>query len=310
MRVLLIEPDTLTRQSMDLMLRSEGLVVQAAEDGEEGIDVATHYGFDAIVLSLDLTDLGGITAIRRLRLSVRTPLIALSKSSDHAPEVDALAAGADDFMRKPFHKDVLVGRLNAVVRRGGGHAEPIIRVGPMAINTLLKTVHVGELAVNLTGREFQVLEAMALRLGHTFTKEAMLDQLYGGRDEPDIKIIDVYVCKIRNKLRPVGAAQHIETAWGRGYRLVDEPTPHAWIPSQHIEPTGHQVAILKRLSAGAATFPEVWASCPHAPEGSVRAALHTLAQRGEIENVGGFRAAVYRLKAATQRSPDEGEIAA
>jgi two-component system cell cycle response regulator CtrA len=300
MRVLIVEPQPLTQNAMGLFLRIDGCAVQVAETADDAADMAPLYEFDAILLSLDHHDHSSVQGLRRLRARTKAPIIALSASAGVEVEVDALAAGADDFIRKPFHKAVMVGRLNALVRRTRGHAQPVIEVGPLRIDTVGKDVKVDGKAIHLTGREYQVLECMALRLGHVFTKEALLDQLYGGRDEPEIKIIDVFICKIRNKLRAHDAAQYVETVWGRGYRVVLAPTEHVWQPPNHVPPVGYGARMLERLSAGPATFPQLWGLFPVAPESSIRAALTTLVQRGEVINAGEPRAAVYRLREPKQ----------
>jgi len=295
MRLLVIESDTLHRESVSLMLRADGWAVETAEDAEEGIDIASRYDFGAIVVGLELPDLSGPSALRAIRAGQKAPILALSKDVAVDGEVSALAAGADDYLRKPFHRAVLGARLNALVRRAGGHADPVIRFGPLALNTVARTLQADGVPINLTGREYQLLEAMALRAGHTFTKGALLDHMYGGLDEPAEKIVDVFICKIRNKLRAHGAAEHIETVWGRGYRVVNEPTPYAWQPAAHVEPRGYQAEIVARLATGPATFPQLWALFPLAPQSSIRGALYTLIHRGEVANLGDPRSTLYAL---------------
>ena len=133
-----------------------------------------------------------------------------------------LGFGADDYMTKPFHKDELIARIHAIVRRSQGQAVSVVQSGDLAINLNHKTVEVCGAQVNLTAKEYQILEILCLRKGTTLTKEMFLNQLYGGRDEPVIKIIDVFICKLRKKLaHACGGANYIETVWGRGYVLRD-----------------------------------------------------------------------------------------
>src|SRR6266566_6816332 len=123
-------------------------------------------------------------------------------------------------MTKPFHKDELVARIHAIVRRSKGHAQSVIQTGDLVVNLDTKTVEVNGARVHLTGKEYQMLELLALRKGATLTKEMFLNHLYGGTDEPEVKIIDVFICKIRKKLETASQGEHfIETVWGRGYRL-------------------------------------------------------------------------------------------
>jgi two-component system cell cycle response regulator CtrA len=123
-------------------------------------------------------------------------------------------------MTKPFHKDELVARIYAIVRRSKGHAESVVITGDLCVNLDTKIVKVGGTHVHLTGKEYQMLELLSLRKGTTLTKEMFLNNLYGGMDEPEIKIIDVFICKLRKKLANASSGKdYIETVWGRGYVL-------------------------------------------------------------------------------------------
>jgi two-component system cell cycle response regulator CtrA len=153
----------------------------------------------------------------------------LSGSSEIDTKVKTLGGGADDYMTKPFHKDELVARIHAVVRRSKGHSQSVIKTGDITVNLDAKTVEVNTLRVHLTGKEYQMLELLSLRKGTTLTKEMFLNHLYGGMDEPELKIIDVFICKLRKKLAAAANGEHhIETVWGRGYVLRD---PHEVLES-------------------------------------------------------------------------------
>lgn len=224
MRVLTIEDDHATSQSMELMMKSEGFNVYVTDLGEEGVDLAKIYEYDLITLDLNLPDMNGLDVLRQIRAAkVTTPIIIISGTSSVEKKVQGLRDGADDFMGKPFHKDELIARAHALIRRSKGHASATITVGAITLDLDGKTVKVLEDRVHLTGREYQMLELLMLRRGTTLTKENFLNHLYGGMDEPELKIIDVFICKLRKKLVDVGAGNHIETVWGRGYRIVDEP---------------------------------------------------------------------------------------
>lgn len=301
MRVLLIEDDAATAKSVELMLKANGFAVQSSDLGEEGLDLAKVYDFDAILLDLGLPDISGLEVLRRLRASrIATPVMVVTGSADHATEIKAFSTGADDFLGKPFHRDVLLQRLHALIRRSGGHSTPVIQVGRLAIDLNAKTCRIEDRPLHLTGKEFKMLELMALRTGATITKDQFLNHLYGGMDEPELKIIDVFICKIRNKLRKFGASYQIETIWGRGYRLVSEITarsvperPKADLPAMSMKGR-----ILARLRAGDATFADLCAMSTAWNMNSVRGTLSILLAEGQIGNVGPPRAAIYRAAKA------------
>jgi two-component system cell cycle response regulator CtrA len=221
MRVLLIEDDSATARSIELMLRSESLVVYTTDLGEEGIDLGKVYDHDIILLDLNLPDMSGFDVLRKLRVSkVETPILILSGLAAMEDKIKGLGFGADDYMTKPFHKDELIARINAIVRRSKGHAQSVIDTDDLCINLNRKMVEINGTRVHLTAKEYQLLELLALRKGTTLTKEVVLSHLYGGTDEPEIKIIDVFICKLRKKLSNAsGGKDYIETVWGRGYVL-------------------------------------------------------------------------------------------
>ena len=226
MRVLLVEDDPATAKSIEMMLTHANLNVYATDLGEEGIDLAKLYDYDLILLDLGLPDMTGHEVLRNLRLArVETPILILSGADDTDTKVKGFGFGADDYLTKPFHREELVARIHAIIRRSKGHAQSIIRTGKIAVNLDAKTVDIDGVAVHLTGKEYQMLELLSLRKGTTLTKEMFLNHLYGGMDEPELKIIDVFICKLRKKLsQATGGDNYIETVWGRGYVLRD-PEP-------------------------------------------------------------------------------------
>jgi two-component system, cell cycle response regulator CtrA len=221
MRVLLIEDDSATAQSIELLLRSESFNVYATDLGAEGSDLGKLYDYDIILLDLNLPDMSGYDVLRTLRIAkIKTPILVLSGLGAIEDKVKGLGLGADDYMTKPFHKGELVARIHAVVRRSQGHALSVVQTGDLIVDLDYKTVGIGDTRVHLTGKEYQILELLSLRKGATLTKEMFLNQLYGGLDEPEIKIIDVFICKVRKKLANAsGGRNYIETVWGRGYTL-------------------------------------------------------------------------------------------
>jgi two-component system, cell cycle response regulator CtrA len=233
MRVLLIEDDSAMARSIELMLRSEGFNVYTTDLGEEGIDLGKLYDYDIIVLDLQLPDMSGFEVLKSLRLAkVQTPVLILSGNAIVEAKVKALGFGADDYMTKPFHKDELVARIQAVVRRSKGHSQSVITTGKLTVNLDAKTVEVDGSRVHLTGKEYQMLELLSLRKGTTLTKEMFLNHLYGGMDEPELKIIDVFICKLRKKLANASEGRNfIETVWGRGYVLREPHEVEERIPA-------------------------------------------------------------------------------
>jgi two-component system cell cycle response regulator CtrA len=223
MRVLLIEDDGATAQSIELMLKSDGFNVYTTDLGEEGVDLGKVYDYDIILLDLNLPDMTGFDVLKSLRVAkVNTPILILTGQGDIETKVRGLGFGADDYMTKPFHKDELVARIHAIVRRSKGHSQSVITTGRLIVNLDAKTVEVAGQRVHLTGKEYQMLELLSLRKGTTLTKEMFLNHLYGGMDEPELKIIDVFICKLRKKLAAATQGEHyIETVWGRGYVLRD-----------------------------------------------------------------------------------------
>lgn len=223
MRILLVEDDPTTSRSIELMLTHANLNVYCTDLGEEGIDLAKLYDYDLILLDLNLPDMNGLEVLRQLRLArVDTPILILTGADDTENKIKGFGFGADDYMTKPFHREELVARIHAIIRRSKGHSQSIIRTGKISVNLDAKTVDVGGKPVHLTGKEYQMLELLSLRKGTTLTKEMFLNHLYGGMDEPELKIIDVFICKLRKKLAEVtGGDNYIETVWGRGYVLRD-----------------------------------------------------------------------------------------
>ncbi len=223
MRALVIEDDPVSAKLIETSLRSENVVSESAACGEDGMELAKLYDFDIIVLDLGLPDVDGYEVVRRLRCSrIRTPILILSGKSDPIDKVKGLVGGADDYLTKPFNKGEFLARVQAIVRRSKGHSDSVIRIGKMTVNMDARSVEVGGKRLHLTGKEYSILELLSLRKGTTLTKEMFLDHLYGGMDEPELKIIDVFVCKLRKKISvATGGHSYIETVWGRGYMLKE-----------------------------------------------------------------------------------------
>ena len=223
MRILLVEDDAITAQSIEMMLKSEGYVCDTTDLGEDGLDLGKIYDYDIIILDLMLPDMEGYEVIRRMRATgVKTPILILSGLDGLDDKIKGLGFGADDYLTKPFDKRELIARIQAIVRRSKGHSESLIKTGCLTVNLDTRTAEVNNKPLHLTGKEYSILELLSLRKGTTLTKEMFLNHLYGGIDEPELKIIDVFVCKLRKKLKnATGNESYIETVWGRGYVLRD-----------------------------------------------------------------------------------------
>lgn len=245
MRVLLVENDPAYAQVIELMLKAEGFNVYTTDEGQEGEELGRLYDYDAIVVSStrDRTDIDMVKSLRVAK--VKAPIIVLTSMPSIEHTVRALGTGADDVISKPFHKDDLVARLLATVRRSKGHPQSKITIGDLVVNIDTKTVTVCGNPVHLTAKEFAILELMALRKNNVLTKEVILNAVYGGMDEPEIKIIDVFICKLRKKI----GEGYVETIWGRGYCLRDHDTPKVGAPPITSNPVGRTMDGVDTLSA-------------------------------------------------------------
>ena len=244
MRVLIVEDDLTVTRGISLMLKSEGCVVETTDTGEEALELVRRYDYDAVILDLMLPDMEGYEVMRRMRVArIATPVLILSGLSRPAAKVKGFGLGADDFLCKPFDKAELIARMQAIVRRSKGHSQPSVRVGELQINLSSREVLVSGTPVQLTGKEYAILELLVLRKGVALTKDQFLSHLYGGMDEPEPKIIDVFICKLRRKLAAAGAANLIGTVWGRGYilqepRSVSTPAAAGFAETARLEAVG------------------------------------------------------------------------
>ncbi len=224
MRVLLVEDDLTSARGLTLLLKSGGAVVDVADTGEEGLELARHYDYDVMLLDLMLPDVEGYEVVRRMRSAkIDVPVVILSGLSRPQAKVKGFSVGADDYLTKPFDRAELIARIQAVIRRSKGFSQPVLRVGPLQLNLDSREVLAGGMPIHLTGKEYAILELLVLRKGMVLTKEMFLNHLYGGMDEPEMKIIDVFICKLRKKLTAAGVDHIIGTVWGRGY-MVREPS--------------------------------------------------------------------------------------
>ena len=225
--ILLIEDDRVMNQNIVLLLKRAGMTVESVMLAKDGLELLKLYEYDLIILDLMLPDMTGADVLRSLRSSgVKTPVLILSAIELSNKKVECLSCGADDYVNKPFNPDELVARVNAIIRRSKGHAESLVSVGKMTIDLNTKVVTVADKVLPLTAKEYALIELLALKKGATVSKEQFLNHLYNGMDEPEVKIIDVFFCKIRSKIKELsGGEDYITTVWGRGYILQEHPVP-------------------------------------------------------------------------------------
>ncbi|MDW8316001.1 MAG: response regulator transcription factor [Rhodovarius sp.] len=232
MRILLAEDDRTIAKGITHVLKQARMVVDTAETGAEALELAKLYDYDAIILDVMLPDIEGFEVVRRLRHARRdAPVLMLSAQSRPQAKVRGLQAGADDYLAKPFDPEELIARLQAIIRRSRGLSHSRIDIHGITMDLAAREALVNGRPINLTGKEYAILELLVLRRGAVLSKENFLDHLYGGIDEPDAKIIDVFICKLRKKLAQAGVENLIGTVWGRGYIVRDTPPARQTTPA-------------------------------------------------------------------------------
>jgi two-component system, cell cycle response regulator CtrA len=221
MKVLLIDDEAAVSRGIALLLQGEKIYVDIAELGEEGVDFARHFDYDAIILDLNLPDMSGFEVLRILRRAgVDTPVLILSASATIESKVKALNHGADDYMTKPFSNEELVGRLRALVRRSKGYSDSRISFGQMTLDIVAKTVEADGRRVRLSGKEYQILELLSLRRGVAVSKETLIHHIYSDGEGPDSPTIGLFMCRLRKKLAAASGGVHfIETVRDQGYLM-------------------------------------------------------------------------------------------
>lgn len=222
MRVLIVEDNNATAKTIELALAAEGIVTDIASLGQDGLEINSIYEYDLIILDLMLPDMNGYEVLKKIRYTKKdVPVLILSGLNDTEEKIKGLGFGADDYLTKPFNMGELVARSKAIIRRSQGHAESIIEIGEMKVNIDHHTATIRNEALHLTSKEQSVLELLAMRKGTTITKEQFINHLYNGLHEPELKIVDVFVCKLRKKIFDMAGENYIETNWGRGYALKE-----------------------------------------------------------------------------------------
>jgi two-component system response regulator PhoP len=219
-RVLVVEDEPALREQLAQELRRGGYTVDVAADGAEGLYAATEYPIDVAIVDLGLPKLSGLELIRQARGHGRTmPILILTARDRWQDKVEGLQAGADDYVTKPFQVEEVLARVQALLRRAAGFADPVLRVGPIALDTRTQQVEVDGQAVELTTFEYRLLEYLVLHAGEVISKTELTEKLYEQDFERDSNTIEVFVGRLRRKLDPDDRYRPIETLRGRGYRL-------------------------------------------------------------------------------------------
>ena len=223
MNILIVEDDDLIAESIAMALEDEGHFYHITSTLEEGLSAAREGQFDAVVLDINLPDGDGFQFAKAIRRNqIDTSVLVVSGRSSLTDKVVALHSGADGYLTKPFDRQELIANLTAIIRRANGHADNKIVTGPIVVDLSKHEVMVGESRLDLTSKEYRILELLSLRKGSILGKSHFLSHLYGGIDEPESKIIDVFICKLRRKLiESTGGDNYIHTVWGQGYVLRD-----------------------------------------------------------------------------------------
>ncbi|MDZ4731780.1 MAG: response regulator transcription factor [Xanthomonadales bacterium] len=220
MRALIVEDDPDLLHSLARLLREQGFAVDTAADGQEGLYLATEFPIDVAIIDLGLPRMSGLELIKRLRAAGRKfPVLVLTARSDWQDKVAGLETGADDYLTKPFHQPELLARLNALLRRSAGHAQPLVRMGPVLMDLTSQRVLLNEQELDLTSYEYKVLQYLFMHPDAVVTKTELSEHLYEEDTERDSNVIEVFVGRLRRKLDPDGTLNPIETLRGRGYRL-------------------------------------------------------------------------------------------
>ncbi|AMN47069.1 transcriptional regulator [Steroidobacter denitrificans] len=221
MRILIVEDETILRESIVRQLREAGFNVDAAADGEEGLYYGREYSLDLAIIDLGLPKLPGLELIRKLREGSKTyPILILTARDRWQDKVEGLQAGADDYLVKPFHFEELLARMQALLRRSGGWAQPVLRCGPVALDPRTQDVTVRDLKVELTSFEYRILEYLIHRAGEVISKAELTERLYAQDFDRDSNTIEVFIGRLRRKLDPDDTIKPIETLRGRGYRFA------------------------------------------------------------------------------------------
>lgn len=221
MRVLIVEDESTLRDSLAEQLKTAGFNVDVAKDGEEGLYCAQEYPLDLAVIDLGLPKLPGLEVIKKVRAAGKSfPILILTARDRWQDKVEGLQAGADDYLAKPFHFEELLARAQALLRRSGGWAQPVLRCGPVALDPRTQEVSVHDQKIELTSFEYRILEYLMHHAGEVISKTELTERLYAQDFDRDSNTIEVFIGRLRRKLDPDDTIKPIETLRGRGYRFA------------------------------------------------------------------------------------------
>jgi len=221
MRVLLVEDDPRLVETLGSHLRAAGYAVDVSLDGIEGLYVGEEFPVDLAIIDLGLPQLPGLEVIRKLRSRGRDfPILVLTARSEWQDKVAGLEAGADDYVTKPFQMEELMARINALMRRAGGHARPTVELGPITVDLTAQRVYLEGEEVDLTTYEYKVLNYLVMHPDEVVSKTVLSEHIYEEDADRDSNVIEVFIGRLRRKLDPDGTLNPIETLRGRGYRLA------------------------------------------------------------------------------------------
>ncbi len=220
MRVLIVEDDSKIRSFVRKGLEEQGFVVETSADGDQGLLLATSSAFDVVVLDIMLPGRDGLSILRALREKRNTvPVLLLTARSALGERVEGLEQGADDYLTKPFFMEELIARIHALVRRASGEQLSLLQAGDLVVNLITREVQRGEASIDLTKREFNLLELLMRSPGRVFTRTQILEHVWGYDFDPQTNVVDVYIRRVRKKIDPSSEESMIETVRGVGYRL-------------------------------------------------------------------------------------------
>lgn len=223
MRLLVIEDDVTLRESLARQLGEAGFAVEQAADGTEGLYFAEEYPIDLAIIDLGLPGMSGLEIIRKVRAKGKTyPILILTARDRWEDKVDGLSAGADDYVVKPFHFEEIGARVNALLRRSGGWASPVLEADPVALDMTRQELKVSGELIELTSFEYKIIEFLMIRAGQVISKAELTDRLYDQDFERDSNVIEVFIGRLRRKMDPDNSIAPIETLRGRGYRFALE----------------------------------------------------------------------------------------